>query len=74
MNGALRLVISPSLVELTPIDRDPFVISCKAIKIQGTLIIFADASSPSMTEAEMLEAVFEKLCHAKKEKAEAARA
>ncbi len=61
MNGALHLVIAPATAQLTPPDGAPIVISCKAIKIAGTLIIFADASSPSMTETQMIDAVFAQL-------------
>jgi hypothetical protein len=62
MNGTLHLVVAPATEELTARDQEPIVLTCKAIKIDGTLIIFADASSPHMSETAMIEAVCARLC------------
>lgn len=66
LNGAIHLVATPAVAQL---PGEPQIISCKAIKVEGTLIIFADASTPLMTEHEMLKAVMEKLLPNREEKA-----
>jgi hypothetical protein len=66
VNGAIHLVATPATAQL---PGPPVIISCKAIKIEGTLIIFADASTPDMSETEMLRAVMDKLLPVHQEKA-----
>ena len=64
MDGAIHLVVSPVTAELAG-DRPPCVISCKVVRVNGTLIVFVDASSPSMSEAAMIDGMIERLRPAK---------
>lgn len=63
MNAALHLVIAPATAEITPREPAPAtpIVTCKVIKIAGSLIIFADSNTSVITETELLQAVFAQL-------------
>lgn len=57
---SIHLVVEPVLEDISK-GEPPRVISCKVLRVEGTLVVLVDANSPDITHDAFIDGMFEKL-------------